>query len=122
MFKAVVEYFDEEERCPLVPKRMLLVFKKIVGNNSYNNNNNNNSDNYKNSDNIYNNDNKQMVFVGVYVRLQATLRAVSKNFKLPGMCKYVRYTEQLSVVDPGERCPPLIFRPNRGPKGQKKLF
>lgn len=129
MFKAVVEYFDEEERCPLVPKRMLLVFKKIVGNNSYNNKNNNNTDNYKNSDNIYNSDDnnnnddkKQMVFVGVYVRLQATLRAVSKNFKLPGMCKYVGYTEQLAVADPGERCPPLIFRPNRGPKGQKKLF
>ena len=72
MFKAVVEYFDEEERCPLVPKRMLLVFKKIVGNNNNNNNNN---------------DNKQMVFVGVYVRLQATPRAVSKKFKLLGICK-----------------------------------
>ena len=85
MFKAVVEYFDEEERCPLVPKRMLLVFKKIVGNN-----------------NIIiiiiviiiiinNNDNKQMVFVGVYIRLQATPRAVSKNFKLLGICKSVGY-------------------------------
>ena len=84
MFKAVVEYFDEEERCPLVPKRMLLVFKKIVGNNNSNNNNNNNnySSNNKNSDNNYiddnNNKNKQMVFVGVYIRLQATPRAVSK--------------------------------------------
>ena len=45
MFKAVVEYFDEEERCPLVPKRMLPVFKKIVGNNNNNNNDNKNSDN-----------------------------------------------------------------------------
>ena len=36
---------------------------------------------------INNNDNLQMVFVGVYVRLQATPRAVSKNFTLLGLCK-----------------------------------
>ena len=36
---------------------------------------------------INNNDKKQMVFVGVYVRLQATPRAVSKNFTLLGICK-----------------------------------
>ena len=36
---------------------------------------------------INNNDKKQMVFVGVYIRLQATPRAVSKNFMLLGICK-----------------------------------
>ena len=36
---------------------------------------------------INNNDNKQVVFVGVYIRLQATPRAVSKNFTLLGICK-----------------------------------
>ena len=88
MFKAVVEYFDEEERCPLVPKRMLLVFKKIVGNNNDNNNNNNNNNNSDDDNNNDNNDNnKQMVFVGVYVRLHATPRAVSKKFTLLGICK-----------------------------------
>ena len=30
-------------------------------------------------------------------------------------------TEQLAVTDPGEGCPPLIFRPNWGPKGRKKF-
>ena len=31
VFKAVVEFFDEEQRCPLVPRHLLGVFKKTVG-------------------------------------------------------------------------------------------
>ena len=60
---------------------------------------------------INNNNNKQMVFVGVYVRLQATPRAALKSSSCwVYASRWV--TEQLAVTDPGEGCPRLIFRPN----------
>ena len=32
VFKAVVEFFDDEQRSPIVPKHLLGIFKKTVGN------------------------------------------------------------------------------------------
>ena len=31
VFKAIIQFFGEEERCPLVPRHLLQVFKKTVG-------------------------------------------------------------------------------------------
>jgi len=31
VFKTVVEFFDEDQGCPLVPQHLLRVFKKTVG-------------------------------------------------------------------------------------------